>query len=265
MKPQLFDTHCHLNLVDSFPDPSPFFERARDVGVTRLALVGLDPATGRRALEMAEPLDGVYAIVGRHPNYAAHYVRSELDEYREMLSHEKAVAMGELGLDYHWDFASKDQQLRCLTDQLDLAAELEVPVVFHCREAYADLLDLLESRPAHPYLFHCFSGNADDARRAAALGCCFGFDGPLTYKKSDALRELVKKLPTDRIVLETDSPYMAPAPQRGKPNEPSYLPLINEALAQVLGIGVLDCAGLTTRNALRFFRIALDGDDSSPL
>ncbi len=251
----MFDTHCHLNLEESFPEPGPYFDRAGAAGVTLLALVGLDPVSGRRAVEMAAARGGVYAIVGRHPNYAADYVAPELDVFRELLSHPKSIAMGELGLDYHWDYASKEQQYRCLIEQLDLASELDMPVVFHCREAYSDLLDLLESRPPHTYLFHCFSGNAIDAGRAVALGAYFGFDGPLTYKKADALREMAAGLPRDRIVLETDSPYMAPVPYRGKPNEPSYLPLINQALAGALGISAAESESLTTENAKRFFRI----------
>lgn len=253
---ELFDTHCHLNLADSFPDPAPFFERARVAGVTSFALVGLDPESGLRAVQMTQESESVYAIVGRHPNYSHQYNRSELEQYRELLAHPKAVALGEIGLDYHWDFATKDQQMRCLIDQLDLASELEIPVVFHCREAYGDLLTLIEARPPHPFLFHCFSGDKDHARRAVDLGCYFGVDGPITYPKAVELREIVESLPHDRILLETDSPYMAPAPFRGKPNEPSYLPYMNSALANIWGRSEEETANMTTSNARRFFRIS---------
>lgn len=252
----LFDTHCHLNLEDLFPDPAPFLARAKTAGVRCLCLVGLDPETGLRAIEMAEREEDCFAIVGRHPNGAADYGPAELERLRELLTRPKTVALGEVGLDYHWDLASKEQQLRCLIDQLDLAEELDLPVVFHCREAYEDLLALLERRKPRPYLLHCFSGSQEDAKRAVALGCRFGIDGPVTYKKSESLREILVRLPRDRIVLETDSPYLTPVPFRGKPNEPSYLPYVNAAVAQTLEISEDECANLTTRNARDFFRLS---------
>jgi TatD DNase family protein len=191
--------------------------------------------------------------VGRHPNYAHAYERSELADYRELLSHPKAVALGEIGLDFHWDFATRNQQERALFDQLDLADELGKPVVFHCREAYPELLTILESRRAMRYLFHCFAGDADDAQRAVRLDCHFGVDGPITYKKADALREVIAGLPRNRVVLETDSPYMSPAPYRGKPNRPSYLPFIAQGLASVWDVSADFVAQETTTTARAYF------------
>lgn len=252
---ELFDTHCHLNLPDAFPDPEAAIEEARRAGVSRLAIVGIDAESGRRALEIAEQHEHAFAIVGWHPNSAAGFDSRALESVRSMLAHPKVVALGEIGLDYHWTLANREQQYRCLMDQLDLAEDLQRPVVFHCREAYDDLLDVLESRHARPYLLHCFSGDAGHAERATRLGCTFGVDGPVTYKKSNELREILSKLPKDKIVLETDSPYMPPEPFRGRPNKPSHLPLINGAVASCLGLSPEDCALTTTGNARRFFRV----------
>jgi TatD DNase family protein len=249
----LIDTHCHLNLADAFPDPDGELMRCRDAGVG-VIMVGLDPPTSWRALELAQRHENAWAIVGRHPNYAHRFDLAELEDYRKMLAHPKAVALGEIGLDFHWDFATYDQQEQVLLAQLDLAEELKVPVVFHCREAYAALLDILEGEPRKlRFLFHCFSGTQEDAARALALGAFFGVDGPITYPKADTLRQVVASLPRDRVVLETDSPYMTPVPYRGKPNHPVNLPLIAEALAHLWQCSAEEAAAQTTNNARMFF------------
>lgn len=253
---ELFDTHCHLNLADCFADPDAEVERARAAGVTRLCLVGIDSTSNRRAVEIASRHEGVHAIVGWHPNSAASFNEDALAEIETLLGNPKAVALGEIGLDYHWDFATKEQQRTCLSAQLALAERLDVPVVFHCREAYDDLLDLLEERPRRPYLFHCFSGDGRHAERVLRLGGTIGVDGPLTYKKSDGLRELCRRWPRDRIVLETDSPYLSPEPHRGRPNHPAYLPLVNAALAACWGTAPEESARQTTENASRFFGLS---------
>ena len=220
-----------------------------------MALVGIDFETSRRAIELAEQHEGVYAVVGWHPNSASKWSGAMFRELEEVSKHPLAVAIGEIGLDYHWDFATSEQQKDCLIDQLDLASQLKKPVVFHCRKAYDDLLDILESRPAHDYLFHCFSGDDSHAKRVDRLGSIIGVDGPLTYKKSDELRALCKRWPQDRVVLETDSPYLSPEPYRGKPNHPSYLPYINQALAKCWDITPEESAKQTFKNGQRFFGI----------
>jgi TatD DNase family protein len=252
----MIDTHCHLNDEKAFPDPELIVDAAAGVGVDRLIAVGLDPANWLSAIKLADSFDNLFAIVGWHPNYTNDYSASSLPLLREALSHPKVVAMGEIGLDWYRDYATREQQFEALHDQLDLAQELSVPVVFHAREAYSDLLDVLEARPPHPYLFHCWAGNSVEAGRAVDLGAYFGIDGPITYKKSDSLREVVRQLPHDRLVLETDSPYLSPEPVRGKPNHPGNIPFINLALAAVLGATEAHCAEMTTANAERFFGLA---------
>ena len=145
-----------------------------------------------------------------------------------------------------------------LIEQLDLAVRTQKPVVFHCREAYPQLLDVLEARPIHPYLFHCYAGDSDDTVRALALGCLFGVDGPISYKNAAGLREIIRSIPSSRLVIETDSPYMPPEPYRGKPNKPAYVKFVNDALAKTLEISSEACARITTENAQRFFGIGLD-------
>lgn len=255
---ELIDTHCHLNIAEAFPDPPQAIEEAHAAGVTSLIVIGIDIPSSCRAVEIAENHEGVYASVGIHPNSSADYAPKTLKEVERLLTHVKVVALGEVGLDFHWDFATSEQQTKCLIDQLDLAQSLDMPVVFHCREAYGDLLSLLEKRGSSQgrLLFHCFSGNSDDASRACALGGHFGVDGPVTYPKAKDLRAILATVPRDRIVIETDSPYLAPAPYRGKPNRPAYLTHVNDGLAGCLGITAQECAALTTANANRFFRLS---------
>jgi len=251
----LIDTHCHLNDAAAFPDPASVLEEAKQAGVTRVIVVGVDAADSQMAVDLAERFDSVYAVAGWHPNHSESYSAEGLRLIEAMLEHPKVVALGEIGLDFHWAYATRENQERALFDQLYLAGKASKPVVFHCREAYPALLDILERVEILPYLFHCFAGDEEDAKRAYRLGCYFGIDGPITYKKSTQLREIVQWLPRDRIVIETDSPYLSPEPLRGKPNNPANVALVNEALASTLGISADECATMTTANAERFFGI----------
>ena len=251
----VIDTHCHLNDLKAFPDPALAIQEAWDAGVEKLVVVGIDTEWSRIAVELADKHDEVYAVVGWHPTSAAKYTQDELKAVEELAGHEKCVAIGEIGFDFHWDYSSLEQQTVCLHDQLDLAATLGKPVVFHCREAYPALLDVLEARPVIPYLLHCFAGDAEDARRAIALGSIFGVDGPVTYKKADDLRANLMEIGLDRLVLETDAPWLSPVPYRGKPNHPKYLGHVRDGLAEVFGVSpdAVTCA--TTATACRFFGI----------
>lgn len=253
----LIDTHCHLNDRKAFPDPGIAIQAALDADVRLMMVVGTHPDDWASALELAEQYEPVYAILGWHPNYTADYTTKSLTDLRAKLQHPKVVALGEIGLDYHWDYAPRDKQFEVLHAQLDLAEELNLPVVFHAREAYADLLDVLEKRPVRPYLMHCFAGSIPEAQRAVAIGCLFGVDGPITYKKADDLREMIRTLPHDQVVLETDAPYLSPTPYRGKPNQPSYVQHTAQALADLWGVNAESCHSITTSNALRIFGLTL--------
>lgn len=255
----MVDTHCHLNFRDKFPDVGTTISRAHENGVHRVIVVGCDTETSQIAIELAYEYEQVFACVGWHPTYAANYSQAEISKIEEMTKHTKCVAIGEIGLDYHWDFSTPEQQRICTAAHLKLAVSCGLPVVFHCREAYDDLLDWLEELPDKPraMVLHCFSGNLEHARRGIALGCYFGVDGPVTYKNASSLRNILATIPLDRLLLETDAPYLTPHPYRGKPNEPAMIPLINAALAEVLGVSPSEMAEVTTRNAERVFGLAV--------
>jgi TatD DNase family protein len=249
----LIDTHCHLNDIEAFPDVGPEIAEAARFGIDRMIVVGVQPDEWERTVHMTQQHEALFCILGWHPNYTANFDPAVLERLEKLLENPKVLALGEIGLDYHWDYSPKDAQFKALHAQLDLAERISKPVVFHAREAYSDLLDVLEARPVRPYLFHCFAGDQQDAKRAMALGAYFGVDGPITYKKSEELRSLVRSLPRERIVVETDAPYLSPMPFRGKQNRPAYVRNVAEGLAIALGISYAECETLTTENAQRFF------------
>lgn len=249
----LIDTHCHLNDRRAFPDPEATVREAQAAGVDRLVVIGIDTRTSDECRVLAERFDNVWFVAGWHPNHASDFTEAELEPIRHLAHHEKCLAIGEIGLDYYRDHASRDEQFRALTAQLDLADELGMPVVFHCRDAYDDLLNVLEKRPRAKWLFHCFAGTLDDARRAIALDCVFGVDGPVTYKSADALRSTLVEIGLDRLVVETDAPYMAPVPYRGQQNRPAYVVEVARKLAEMFDVTEEEVNRRTSENAIRFF------------
>jgi TatD DNase family protein len=249
----MIDTHCHIHDLKAFPDPDAEVAFAAEQGVDRIIVVGVNPEDWPVAIQFAERHESVFAICGWHPNYTEDYDPIELPRLIKVLKHPKVIALGEIGLDYHWNYAPTSIQQKALRDQLRVAQDLSMPVVFHAREAYSDLLDVLEQIPPMPYLFHCFAGTKEDMRRALRLGAFFGCDGPITYKKADELREVFKLIPPHKILLETDSPYMSPVPYRGKPNRPGYIPIINKQVAELHGMTEEEMADQTTLNAKDFF------------
>ncbi len=253
----LIDTHCHLNLSEKFPDVDAVVRRAESVGVEKMMVVGLDVESSQRALDLADAFDSVYAVVGWHPNSAASYVPGDIERIRELCAHPKAAAIGEIGYDKHWNFATLDQQDRCTRDQIHLAVELNMPVVFHCREAYGALFAMLDSIADLPenLMLHCFSGTESDFARALEFGCYFGVDGPITYRKAESLRRLVSQMPAEKILIETDSPYLAPEPYRGRTNEPAFVRFVCAEIAQARGETFDAMARVTTENAMRAFRL----------
>jgi TatD DNase family protein len=254
---RLVDTHCHLNDLKAFPNPAEAVKEAQEAGVDRLVVVAVDNEWSRLALELADQFEGIYGVVGWHPSHSAEYKPSDLEIIREMAQHPKCVAIGEVGLDFYWDHATREQQEACLHPQLDLAEELGKPLVFHCRDAYPDLLSILEARrPQTKMLFHCFSGTEVEADRVLALGCWLGVDGPLTYPKNEATRALFARLPREKVLIETDSPWMSPVPFRGKPNRPAWVVHVNRALAGCWGITPEESAVITTANAEAFFGLS---------
>jgi len=253
----LVDTHCHLDFDDLAEDIDGVLDRAAAAGVGRIVVPALDLTNIPAVLAMAERYEAVFAAIGIHPNSAVGWQDAWLDELRAAARHEKVVAIGEIGLDYYWDKAPAETQQRALTLQLELAAELGLPVIIHNRDASPDVLRLLAASPlagrARPGVLHSFAADWATAEKALSLGFYLGFTGPLTYKKADELRAIAARAPLDRILIETDAPFLAPHPYRGRRNEPAWVRYVAEKLAEVRGLPLEAIAHATTANAMRLF------------
>jgi TatD DNase family protein len=251
----MIDTHCHLTdprLLDQLP---AVLERAASAGVTRIITIGTDIEDDRAAIAVCANHPNLRCVIGIHPNYSHEAQREHLDELRKLQSHPSVVALGEMGLDYFHHFANRQVQRSYFEAQLEIARELNRPVVLHSREAIDDTLAILKNFPDVPALFHSFTGTPDEAKRIAEAGYLIGFTGPLTFKKNDALREAARNLPRDQVVVETDAPYLTPEPMRKqKTNEPAMVVHVAGALAKEWGMSLEEIDRTTTETATRFFR-----------
>lgn len=251
----LTDTHCHLNHSDFAEDWPEALERAREAGIGRLLVIGFDLPSSRLAVSLASQEPDLWAVIGIHPESAADWsaeARAELLALRREAG-AKIAAWGEIGLDYHWETVSRDQQKAVFAEQIELAKGEGLPIVIHCRDAYSDVLEILREAGASRVDLHCFTGTWDEARAALDAGYYLGIGGIVTFKKSDSLRDVVRQAPLDRILLETDSPYLAPQAWRGKRNEPAYLMEVARVVAELHGISSDEVAQITTENANRLF------------
>ncbi len=263
------DTHAHLSFPDFAGDLPQVIERAHAAGVEKIVSIATDLDAARQTLDIARRFDGVYAAVGLHPGDIPHVALRDLKKLRQLAAELKVVAIGEIGLDYYReakDNASLRQQQKDLfVAQLELAKERKLPVVIHNRAAETDILGILRaysgslSKDGRPWgVMHCFSGDEKFALDCIEIGLFISYTGILTFKNATALRDVARKIPLDSVMLETDAPYLAPVPHRGKRNEPAYIPLIAEALAQVKGVDAEDIARVTTENAERLFQLTGD-------
>jgi TatD DNase family protein len=250
----MIDTHAHLNEPRFAEDFGVVRDRAMAAGVSRLIIVGYDLPSSRNALQLSE-VSGDGAAVGIHPHDADTCDSAALIALREWASSSHVVALGEIGLDYHYDHSPRETQQEAFRSQIRLGKETGLPLIMHCREAYTDLIALLSEENAGEVggVSHCFWGTDDDAAQLLELGFYLGVGGGITFPKSEDLRQALLKIPRDRILLETDCPYMAPVPYRGKRNEPAYLPLVAQKLAELFEIPVEQVIEETTANALRCF------------
>jgi len=249
------DTHAHLCWPDFANDLPAVLDRARAAGVTRIVSIGTDLANCRATLAIADRYPGVYVAVGLHPGDVDSAVSVGTEALRHFGTHPGVVAIGETGLDYYRSREHTEAQKALFRAHLALAKELNLPVIIHNREANADLLAILrEFRPAG--VMHCFSGDEQFARECIELGLFISFTGILTFKNAAGLRAVAKAVPLDHVLLETDCPYLAPVPHRGQRNEPAYIPLIAETLAELKGVPVEEIAAITTHNAERLFQCA---------
>jgi TatD DNase family protein len=251
----LVDTHCHLDLEAFDADREAVIERARVAGVGRILIPGIDPASNRQAVSLAERYPEVYAAVGLHPNSADKFSPASLSEIRMFASHPKVVGIGEVGIDLFWQKFPRALQMQAFREQIELANDVGKPVIVHDRDAHAEVMEVLRTCPPEAgAVLHAFSGDRAMADEALALGFYLGVDGPLTYKKSDGLRALFARLPLERVLIETDAPYLTPQPYRGKRNEPAHVNYVAEKLAEVRGMTLETVAAATTENAARLFR-----------
>lgn len=250
------DTHAHLSdelLRDTQEEIIAEFESN---GIDMVIEVGCDPESSRSAVELAKTHNNVYAMVGYHPIVAETYTENDIRELEELAKNGKIVAIGEIGLDYHYDY-DKALQKELFIRQLKLADKLGLPVVIHLRDAYGDMVDLLSAHKQYirnGILFHCYSGSKEMVDRFSYLDPYYAFGGAITFKNNNRA-DVIKAIPQDRLLLETDCPYMTPVPHRGKVNNPNYIPLIAEKMGDALGISAEAVGEMTTANAKRFFRI----------
>lgn len=257
----LIDTHTHLDDARYDSDRDAMLGRAQEAGVIRMVTIGCDLATSRAAVALAERYECVHATVGVHPHEVKQIGDGWYDDLRRLAKHPKVVAYGEIGLDYHYNYSPPRLQKERFREQILLARELGLPLVIHTREAQADTITILKEEKASDAggVFHCFSGDAWLAHQALDLGFSLSFSGVITFQNATTLREIVKTVPLDRLLVETDCPYLAPAPHRGKRNEPAYVKLVAQKLAELTradgSLSLEDLGQLTTANARRLFKI----------
>lgn len=256
----LIDSHAHLEFAQFDPDREQVIARARAAGVESLLAIGSGsgPDALEVGIELARKYDWMYASIGIHPHEARLATEEHYARLCELARQKCVVAWGEIGLDYHYDHSPRDVQTAVFRRQLELAREARLPVIIHCRNAWADVLGILEAdwRPTgYGGILHCFTGTLADARRALDMGFLISFAGNLTYPKAENLREVARALPSDRLLIETDSPFLAPQAFRGKRNEPAYVVEVARTLGEVRGITADQAAELTAKNFRGFFRL----------
>ena len=255
---EFVDTHCHLNDEKFTEDVAEVFERAKNSGVRRVINFGDTLKSSAAVVELAENFTGMFAGVGVHPEEIAGFDKNSAAQIAELAARKKVVAIGEIGLDYYWEKNSDARllQQKIFVEQLDLARQLNLPVCIHEREAHGDALKILKAEAKGLRgVMHCYSGSLEMARELWKLGWLIGVDGPLTFKNSAKLPEIVKAAPREMILLETDSPYLAPVPNRGKRNEPAFVVDVAKKLAELRGETLETVAQYTTANAENLYEL----------
>ncbi|MGB9681674.1 MAG: TatD family hydrolase [bacterium] len=243
------DTHCHLN---EYEDLESVLEKARSQGISGFISVGYDVISSKVSLELSRKYKDVYAILGIHPHNAEEYNRDFLNWTSKNVNDKKVLGIGEIGLDYYRNLSPKELQIEAFKGQLEFARNISLPISLHIREAYDEAIEILKDYNVKG-VFHCFSGDLTHLERALSMGFFIGFDGPVTFQNANKLIEIVKECPLDRVLIETDAPYLAPAPFRGKRNEPSYLVYIAERIAKIKNISIEELVRALLDNTKRCF------------
>lgn len=253
---RVFDTHAHYDATAFDDDRLELLAGMPERGVELILNPGCDLPSSRKAVELAQTFPHVCAAVGVHPSDCGDWQDSWLDELRDLAAQPKVQAIGEIGLDYYWeDNPARPHQQKVLHKQLELAQELGLPVIIHDREAHQDCLNIVREHPQVTGVYHCYSGGLEDAKTLVKMGWMLSFTGVVTYKNARRSHEVIQWLPMDRIMIETDSPYLTPVPFRGKRNDSGYVHLVAETIAALKGMEAEEVARITMENGRRFFRI----------
>jgi TatD DNase family protein len=255
---ELIDSHAHIDFPQFAEDRDAMLGRARAAGVTILLAIGSGPGPEKLdvAIPFAERHDWIYATVGTHPHEAKELTHAHLERLAQLVEHPRVIAYGEIGLDYFYDHSPRDVQQRVFREQMELAAKAKLPIIIHCRDAWDDCMDLLAQnwRPTGlGGILHCFTSTLEDAKRGLDMGFMISFAGNSTYPKARNLRDVAKALPLENLLIETDSPFLAPQPYRGQRNEPAYVGEVAKAIASVRNLAAEEVALATAGNFRRFF------------
>ena len=255
----LVDTHAHLVGEEFDTDRDEVFARAHDAGVTTIITVGTSVGSGRRSIELSEKHPGILVAVGVHPHGASTATGADIKGIARLAMHEKVVAIGEIGLDFYRDYSPRESQLQVFQQQLDLAARLDMPVVIHCRQAHEEMLAILQDwtlrlpeRPS-PGVIHCYMGDMETTRQYLEMGFHLSLGGYITYPINRDAHDVIRSIPADRLMVETDCPFLTPQPYRSRRNEPAYVRYTAEELSKIRGVPLEMLAGETTENARRLF------------
>lgn len=251
------DTHVHLNADQYEGDLQEVIDRALEAKVERMVVIGFDRKTIERTMQLIEQYDFVYGVIGWHPVDAIDCTQQDLEWIEQLASHPKIVGIGETGLDYYWDKSPKDVQQELFRKQIQLAQKINLPIVIHNRDATGDVVQILREENAASVggVMHCFSGSVETARECIAMNFMISLGGPVTFKNARLPKEVATEIALEHLMIETDAPYLAPHPHRGKRNEPAFVPLIAEEIARLKGLTIEEIAQATTANAKNFFGI----------
>lgn len=251
------DTHVHLNAEQYQEDLQEVIDRALEAKVETMVVVGFDRKTIEKTMELVEQYDFIYGVIGWHPVDAIDCTEEDLHWIEEFAAHPKIVGIGETGLDYYWDKSPKDVQQALFRKQIHLAQKVNLPIIIHNREATADVVNILREENAASVggVMHCYSGSVETARQCIEMNFMISLGGPVTFKNARMPKEVATEIPLEHLMIETDAPYLAPHPYRGKRNEPAWVPLVAEEIARLKEKPIEEVAQVTTANAKKFFRI----------
>lgn len=254
----LFDTHAHLNDENYNEDRDEVIQRARKAGIRHIVNIGFDLASSRESIKLAESYDFIYAAVGIHPHDAAEAGPGYLEELEKIAQRPKVVAIGEIGLDYYRDLSPRPVQRKVFVEQMALAKKLQKSIIIHDRDAHGDMMDILRKEKPGPSggVMHCYSGSWEMARELLAMGFYISIAGPVTFPNAAKLKDVAARVPRDRLLIETDAPYLTPAPYRGRRNEPAHIQYTAEEIARLRGMEKEDLAKMCAENGRKLFRIA---------